>query len=210
MPRCHRVNGTSCRTIDAAACTHAMKAWLTRSISSARRVLGAAHERLGRDPEREVLERPVGLEPVAVLPARQPGGDGGVHRCDVPLEPVAGERLLHDPPVQVVLLEVEEHQPAAEERADQEGPGRPVREGLVGVAQRLLARVGPEQHHPGVPADHAHRRDRPVRLPLLVEERDRVAGVLQAAADDRQPLGWRRQLPDLGPTPGSTLVMPAQ
>ena len=33
MPRCQRVNGTSLRTIAAAAWTQAMKARLTRSIS---------------------------------------------------------------------------------------------------------------------------------------------------------------------------------
>ena len=66
-------------------------------------------------------------------------------------EPVAGEGLLHDAAVVMVLLEVQQHQAAVEERADEVAPAAGVGERLVRVAQRDLAGVRSQQHRPGPP-----------------------------------------------------------
>ena len=60
----------------------------------------------------------------------------------VGLEPRPRERLLHDPPVQQVLLPVEQHQAASEERADEVlPPGH--RSDLALVLEHLLTASGP-------------------------------------------------------------------
>ena len=58
-----------------------------------------------------------------------------LHENGMRIRAFAGERLLHDPPVRAVLAEVEQHQPAAEERADEVLPAC-LGEGFVPVDQQ--------------------------------------------------------------------------
>ena len=72
------------------------------------------------------------------------------HRVDVldiTRQPGAGEGFLHDPAVEHVLVEVEQHQPALEERPDDRIPGA-LRELLVAVGEDGLRRVGTQRHAP--------------------------------------------------------------
>ena len=86
-------------------------------------VVGAgfvAHEDHRGDVERQLLDRRVEQE--ARVVGRPVVGDDlrgdPVDVLDVAGQPAAGERLLHDPAVIHVLVEVEQHQAAVEERAD--------------------------------------------------------------------------------------------
>ena len=128
-----------------AACTHATNASLTSSSSPGDAELGAAHEHLGGEVEGERLQRGVDPEVRPGLPRRRARRRRPApwRRCS--RQPRSGERLLHHHPVPVVLLEVEQHQPAVEERADQLAPARSVGEGLVLVLQSRPAGVRTEQ-----------------------------------------------------------------
>ena len=82
-----------------------------------------------------------------------------VHLLDVADQPGPDERLLHDPPVEHVLFEVEQHQPAVKERPDHRDPAL-LRVVLVAVGVDDLRGVG------------AQRRDR--RQDRRVPEHDRA------------------------------------
>ena len=73
----------------------------------------------------------------------QAGADVRHHHRVVAAHRVVGERRLHDPLVVQVLVEVEQHQAAVEERADEVRPGRTVGEDPVAVDQDLLGGVHP-------------------------------------------------------------------
>ena len=90
-----------------------------------------ADEHLGGDVERQLLGGAVELKAAAGLPTGDAAGDRRIHPVHVPDESLVLERLLHDPPVMAVLVEVHEHHAAVEERADQRIPSE-----LVGVALR--------------------------------------------------------------------------
>jgi hypothetical protein len=91
---------------------------------------------------------------------------------------VVAERVLHDPPVVQVLLGVEQHQPAREERADEPPPGRAAGEDLVAVDEELLERLRPADHvH--VDAEGPHRVDLAVLLPQVRRVLDRLLAQLE-------------------------------
>jgi hypothetical protein len=118
----------------------------------------------------------------------------GHHRCgdpvdvlDVAGQPGAGEGLLHDPAVEHVLVEVEQHQAPVEERPDHRLPGL-LREvlGLVGVdrlggvrAQRghRVERRGLRVVHGPVAAVHLQQIVRPAAEDLDQVAQDRQTGV---------------------------------
>lgn len=62
------------------------------------------------------------------------------------LQPVPGERLLHDPAMEHVLLEFEQQQTAPEERADEVVP--PLTEIAAAPAEHLVDRIGSADQHP--------------------------------------------------------------
>ena len=64
------------------------------------------------------------------------------HHGVVAAQRVVGERVLEDPPVVQVLVEVEQHDAAVEERPDEVRPRGAVGEGAVAVDQHLLGHVG--------------------------------------------------------------------
>src|SRR5207249_2340567 len=68
-----------------------------------------ADEHLGSDVERQLLGSGVELKPGARLPLREAVRDGWVDRIEIRDEALALGRLLHDPAVVAVLLEVHEH-----------------------------------------------------------------------------------------------------
>ena len=145
-----------------------------------------AHEGARRDVEGELLERRVDLEVALRRPGREAVGQRRVHRLEVAGQAIGGERLLHDPPVPVVLVEVEQHQPAVEERPDQRRPARAVGERVVAVLQHDAGRFGalhghelqPERAHPG------HRSVLVVALAGVVQ----LSGQdVEGVADERQP-----------------------
>jgi hypothetical protein len=84
--------------------------------------------------------------------------------------------------VAVVLVEVEEHQPPVEERADQRSPTGRARERLVGVAQGLGTRVRTEQDGPAA-AHEVHLGDRAECVVLVAHHGQRVAQVGEGATD---------------------------
>ena len=153
-------------------------------------VLGAAHEHLGGQVQGVRLEGGVDLEG----PVRGPGGDPGVdqrrERARVALEPGAGERLLHEVSVVAVLVEVEQHQPAVEERPHQVTPPGAAGEGLVAVLQRGLAGVGADEGGPRG-AEETQVGDGAVVAVAPGHGRERIMDVLEGSAEDRQ-LGAER------------------
>ena len=118
-------------------------------------------------------------------------GQVGTVRADDPLDPALvglepgpGEGLLHDPPVQQVLLPVEQHQAAGEERADEVLPTG-LRPDLALVLEDLLHRVRADRDR-DLGAEGADPEDGAV---LLVHHGRGVPAVpdhLQRLADDRQ------------------------
>ena len=75
------------------------------------------------------------------------------HQLVVAAQLLGAERVLHDPPVVQVLLEVEQHQPAVEERPDEVGPGGTAGERLVPVDEDPLEGVRPGERV------HVHAED---------------------------------------------------
>jgi hypothetical protein len=96
---------------------------------------------------------------------------------------LGGERLLHDPPVPVVLAAVEQHQATPEERADEERPAGATVEGVVAVAQHLAARVGTLRRHPRL-AEGLHPGHRTVLVVAPAIGGHPPGGELQGVADD--------------------------
>ena len=140
-PRCHLVPGTSARTNPSPAWTQSMKAWFTRASSSASATSAPPMKICVARSRVRSFSAGIGPELPVGGPAVEPGRDGRTQGRRVVGDAVAGERLLQDPAMVMVLLEVQQHQAAVEERADQVAPAAGVGERLVGVAQRDLARV---------------------------------------------------------------------
>jgi hypothetical protein len=133
-----------------------------------------ADEHLEGQVEGEILEHPLQLRLLHVLPVGEEPADVRDHQFVVAAQLLGAEGVLHDPAMVQVLLEVEQHQPAVEERTDEVGPRRAAREQLVLVDEDPLERLRTvERVH--VDAEHTHLVDRAV---LLAEPR----GVL-----DRMP-----------------------
>src|SRR4051794_2069693 len=145
-----------------------------------------ADEDLGRHVERELLGSRVDVELGVIAPVIDAAGDRRVHPLEVGDEPLVLERLLHDPAVQAVLLEVHEHHAATEERADEVAPALLVGERAVAVGEHLADRLGPEHRH-APDAERVGPRQLAEALQLLARERQVVADDLQRVADDRQP-----------------------
>ena len=91
------------------------------------------HEDLGGDVEGELLDRGVHRHRLVGGPRRHGATDDLLDPVLVRLQPRPGERLLHDPTMQQVLLAVQQHQAAVEERPDYRHPS------LLGV---VLVAVG--------------------------------------------------------------------
>ena len=95
---------------------------------------------------------------------------------------VVGERVLQDPAVVQVLVEVEQHDAAVEERTDEVRPRRAVGEGAVAVDQHLLGRVGAGSDvHPD-PED-VEPEDLAVGLAQELVVPDRVVAQLQQVGE---------------------------
>ena len=162
-PFAHGVPGTGLRRIEVPARTAAMKALLTSLLLLAAEL--DADEGLEREVEGERLEQVV--HPDRLL-GRRPLGEVAAdvrrHHGVVAAQRVVGERVLQDPPVVQVLVEVEQHDAAVEERTDEVRPRRTVGEGAVAVDQHLLGHVGAGGHvHPDaehVAAGRPRRRSR--------------------------------------------------
>src|SRR4051794_37670991 len=144
-----------------------------------------ADEHLGGHIERELLGRGVDVELGLVAPAVDAAGDRRAHLVEVGDESLVLERLLEDPAVQAVLLEVHEHHAAVEERADEVAPPLLVGEGAVAVGQHLADRLGAENRH-GLDAQRVGPPQLAEALQLLARQRQVVAGELQRVADHRQ------------------------
>ena len=136
-------------------------------------VVGAglmAHEHHRGDVEGELLHRRIEQE--ARVVGHPVVGDhlrhDLVHLLDVADQPGADECLLHDPPVEHVLLEVEQHQPAVEERPDHRDPA---------LLRVVLVAVGVDDLR-GV---RAQRRD--ARQDRRVPEYDRTLGLGRGTSD---------------------------
>jgi len=108
-----------------------------------------------------------------------------VHLLDVGDQPGPDERLLHDPPVEHVLLEVEQHQPAVEERPDHRDPAL-LRVVLVAVGVDDLSGVRAQRRHA-----RQNRRVPEDDRALAVVEKHQVVGAaaqhLDDVPDDRGP-----------------------
>ena len=152
-------------------------------------VVGAglmAHEHHRGDVEGELLHRRIEQE-AGVVGHPVVGDDlrhDLVHLLDVADQPGADECLLHDPPVEHVLFEVEQHQPAVEERPDHRDPAL-LRVVLVAVGVDDLRGVRPQcrdgRHHRRVSVDD--------RALVLVQKHQIVRSAAQhldEVPDDRQ------------------------
>jgi len=145
-----------------------------------------AHEHQRRDVQRQLLDRRVEQEARIVgspVVADHLGGHP-VDVLDIAGQPGAGERLLHDPAVVHVLVEIEQHQATVEERADERVPTL-LREVFVPVGEDGLGRVGSQCD------DRGHRRrvrvvDRTV-CPVNVQQ------VVGAAAEGFSHVAANRQ-----------------
>ena len=69
-----------------------------------------ADEHLEGEVEREVLEHPLQARLLDVAPLGEEAADVRDHQLVVAPQLLGAERVLHDPPVVQVLLEVEQHQ----------------------------------------------------------------------------------------------------
>lgn len=128
---------------------------------------GAAHEDLHREVQRQLLEPGIDLHALPRLPLLDGGADRRVDRRRVPGETVGGERLLHEAAVGHVLVEVQEHQAAVEERPDEELPRLAVGERLVPVPEDHSRGLRPEQRNDRG-AERAEPRDRTVPAMALL------------------------------------------
>ena len=105
-----------------------------------------ADEGLEGEVERQGLEHGVQLRLLHRRPLGEVALDVRGHHGVVPAQGVIRERVLQDPPVMEVLVEVEQHDPAAEERPDEVRPRGSVGEDAVAVHQHLLGHVRPDRH----------------------------------------------------------------
>ena len=101
----------------------------------------ATDEHVGAQIERQPLDSRVQREAHLRLPARESAIDAWIQRSEVLDQPLAFERLLHDPAMVAVLVEVHQHHAALEERPDHVVPAFTVRECAVAVRQYLLDHV---------------------------------------------------------------------
>ena len=149
-----------------------------------------AHEHHRGDVEGQFLHGGVEQEPRVVgRPVRDDAGGDVVDVLDVAGQPGAGEGLLHDAAVEHVFLEVEHHQAAVEERADDRMPAL-LGVVLVAVGEDGLGRVGAEcddrrqdrrvgegHRSAGVVEVHGEVRAGPEHLDDVTEQgQSRVAG----------------------------------
>ena len=144
--------------------------------------VGATHEHLGRQVERQLLQRRVDPKVGTGLPGVKARRNGRPEGRGITGEALARESLLHQPAVTVVLLEVEQHQAAVEERADQLPPTGPTGERLVGV----LAARSRRRPDRGAPSS-SHRGSQPRR-----PARTRRTGCSSSAADREHRRAWSR------------------
>ena len=160
-----------------------MNAAFNRSASATR--LGA-DEHLGGDVERQLLGRPVELKAAAGLPAGDAPLDRRVHLLQVPDQTLVLERLLHDPSVVAVLLEVHQHHAPVEERPDQRIPSELVGERAIAVGQHGLEAARAEHLHPAS-AERVQPEHRPEPLVVAPRVTKAVVEELERVPDDRQP-----------------------
>ena len=146
------------------------------------------HEHHRGDVERELLHRRMQQE-ARVVGHPVVGDHLRDHFVDVlgvAGQPGPDERLLHDPPVVHVFVEVQEHEAALEEWADGRHPAL-LREVLVAVRVERLNGVGSQRHH--------RRKDRRIEQrhrPLRAVQVQPVVGAapehLDHVTEDRQPV----------------------
>ena len=144
-----------------------------------------AHEHLGGDIQRQLLGG--AIEPdLTGLPAVDSPRDRRVHRVEVRDQPLAFERVLHDPAVVVMLLEVHQHHAAMEERSDEEVPPLLIGERAIAVGEHRADALG-TQHADDAAARPSTPRDRAVELVAGPRLTDRIRQKAEHLPDDRQP-----------------------
>ena len=148
----------------------------------------SAEERGRGEVEGKLLHR--GIEqhrPRLRLPLRDAGRDPGIERHQIGLHRAGFERDRQRAPVQAMLLEIEQHQPARKQQA--ENPAPPERRGeLLGlVEQHQFIGLGPEHHQAGL-AENMAAIDQPVFGGLPLDLSLGVGQYLQRLADQRPAL----------------------
>jgi predicted kinase len=96
-----------------------------------------------------------------------------VQQFQVSLERAAGEGVLHDTAMMTVLVEVEEHEAAMEERADNRRPPAGARQRLVLVDPCAFQRFGAHQQD-DAESDTAGPRDGSVPVVATAREVERI------------------------------------
>ena len=155
-----------------------------------------------REVERELLHRRVEQHrPRLRLPFRNPRRDAGVELPQIGFHWARFERHRQSAAVQPMLFEIEQHQPARKQQAENAAPAERRGELLGLVEQHQLVGIGPEQHEAGLAEqmaaiDQAVFPGLPFDLPLGVGEH------FQRLADQRPALVARNMRQRITPRRG--------
>ena len=112
----------------------------------------AGAEKGGRgEVERQLLHRGVEQHRSRLrLPLRDPRGNAGIELGKIGFHRAGFEGDRQRAPVQAMLLEIEQHQPARKQQAENPAPAERRGELLGLVEQHQLIGLGPEQHEAGL------------------------------------------------------------
>ena len=110
-----------------------------------------AEERRRRQIERELLHRRIHQHLARLrLPLRDPRGNAAVEIDEIGLHRPRLERDRQRAAVQAVLFEIQQHQPARKQQAEDRSPASVEENWLRLVEQHQLVGIGPEQHEAGL------------------------------------------------------------
>ena len=112
--------------------------------------------------------------------------DDPVDRGDVPLQRRTAEGLLQHPPVQVVVLEVPQHQAVAKHRPDVRGPAQLGGQDPVGVQVHLAGGLRGEEDDVATP-QAPHLEHVPVLSVLGIHHPSGIAQKGEGVPDERRP-----------------------
>ena len=109
-----------------------------------------AEERGRREIERQLLDRRVEFELAPAWQVAQALGDAGIELIEIRLHRSRFERDRQRAPVQAVLVEIEQHEPAGKQPAKQDVPTESGREQFLAVEQNELVGFRTEQRNVGL------------------------------------------------------------
>jgi hypothetical protein len=103
----------------------------------------AAKKRRRREVEGELLDRGIELELALARPLRQPSRDPGVKSGEIGAHRPRFESDRQHAPVQAVLVEIEQHQPAGKQFVEDDAPAKRRGKQFLRIEEHQLVGVGP-------------------------------------------------------------------